>query len=86
MFDLTDARVWLRRKVRQRRKEYNRPTGGKSILDKLELACFTLKGLDLILQTPGGDVAATESPIDYLHSLCKGNIRAIVPQLAGLGI
>jgi membrane-bound ClpP family serine protease len=43
------------------------------------------KGLDLILHTPGGDVAATESLIDYLHSLYKGNIRAIVPQLAMSG-
>lgn len=43
------------------------------------------KGLDLILHTPGGDVAATESLIDYLHSLYAGDIRAIVPQLAMSG-
>lgn len=43
------------------------------------------KGLDLILHTPGGDVAATESIIDYLHSLYAGNIRAIIPQLAMSG-
>lgn len=43
------------------------------------------KGLDLILHTPGGDVAATESIIDYLHSLYDGNIRAIVPQMAMSG-
>lgn len=43
------------------------------------------KGLDLVLHTPGGDVAATESIIDYLHSLYDGNIRAIVPQLAMSG-
>lgn len=42
-------------------------------------------GLDLILHTPGGDVAATESLVDYLHSLYNGNIRAIVPQLAMSG-
>jgi hypothetical protein len=42
-------------------------------------------GLDLILHTPGGDVAATESIIDYLHSLYDGNIRAIVPQMAMSG-
>ena len=40
------------------------------------------KGLDLILHTPGGDIAATESIIDYLHSIFDGNIRAIVPQIA----
>ena len=27
------------------------------------------KGLDLILHTPGGDVAATESIIDYLNNI-----------------
>jgi hypothetical protein len=42
-------------------------------------------GLDLILHTPGGDIAATESIIDYLHSLYNGNIRAIIPQLAMSG-
>jgi len=43
------------------------------------------RGLDLLLHTPGGDVAATESIIDYLHSLYDGDIRAIVPQLAMSG-
>jgi hypothetical protein len=42
-------------------------------------------GLDLILHTPGGDVAATESLIHYLQSMFDGNIRAIVPQLAMSG-
>lgn len=40
------------------------------------------KGLDLVLHTPGGEVAATESIVDYLHSMFGTNIRAIVPQLA----
>lgn len=40
------------------------------------------KGLDLILHTPGGDIAATEQIINYLHSVFDGNIRAIVPQMA----
>ncbi len=39
-------------------------------------------GLDLILHTPGGDVAATESLVDYLRSMFDTNIRAIVPQIA----
>lgn len=43
------------------------------------------KGLDLILHSPGGDVAATESIIDYLNKLFDGDIRAIVPQLAMSG-
>ena len=40
------------------------------------------KGVDLILHTPGGDIAATEKIIDYLHSLFNGDIRAIIPQMA----
>lgn len=40
------------------------------------------RGLDLLLHTPGGDLGAAESVIDYLHSLYGGNIRAFVPQLA----
>jgi len=40
------------------------------------------KGLDLLLHTPGGDAAATESLVDYLHSMFGYNIRAVVPQLA----
>lgn len=40
------------------------------------------KGLDLILHTPGGETAATESLVDYLRSMFGKDIRAIVPQLA----
>ena len=40
------------------------------------------KGLDLILHTPGGDVAATEALVDYLCSMFGTNIRAVVPQVA----
>lgn len=40
------------------------------------------KGLDLILHTPGGETAATESLVDYLRSMFGMDIRAIVPQLA----
>lgn len=43
------------------------------------------KGLDLLLHTPGGDMAATESIIDYLHKMFDGNIVAIIPQLAMSG-
>ena len=42
------------------------------------------RGLDLLLHTPGGDVAATESIIDYLTTMFK-DIRVIVPQLAMSG-
>ena len=40
------------------------------------------KGLDLFLHTPGGDLAATESLVDYLRSMFGTNIRAVVPQIA----
>lgn len=40
------------------------------------------KGLDLILHTPGGETAATESIVDYLRNVFGTNIRAVIPQLA----
>src|SRR5271156_1801853 len=43
------------------------------------------KGLDLFLHTPGGDMAATESLIDYLRQMLGRDIRAIVPQIAMSG-
>lgn len=39
------------------------------------------KGLDLILHTPGGEIAATELIINYLHS-CFSDIKVFVPQMA----
>ena len=40
------------------------------------------KGLDLILHTPGGETAATESLVVYLRAMFDLDIRAIVPELA----
>jgi len=40
------------------------------------------KGLDLLLHTPGGDIAATESIVKYLREMFAMNIRIIVPHLA----
>lgn len=40
------------------------------------------KGLDIILHTPGGDIAATEGIVNYLKSMFDGDIRAIVPQIS----
>ena len=40
------------------------------------------KGLDLILHTPGGGIAATQSLVNYLQKMFGRDIRAIVPQLA----
>ena len=39
-------------------------------------------GLDLILHTPGGSLAATESIVDYLRKMFGRDIVAIVPQIA----
>ncbi len=40
------------------------------------------RGLDLLLHTPGGSAAATESIVEYLRSVFNTDIRAIIPQLA----
>ena len=53
-------------------------SGFMTVIHKLDPAI----GLDLLLHTPGGDTAATESLVDYLRSIFDTNIRAIVPQLA----
>ncbi|HEX4887518.1 MAG TPA: S49 family peptidase [Luteibaculaceae bacterium] len=47
-------------------------------INKLERS----RGLDLILHTPGGDIAATESLVDYLYSMYDRDIRVIVPQIS----
>lgn len=40
------------------------------------------KGLDLILHTPGGNTAATESIVHYLRAIFGTDIRAFIPQIA----
>ena len=40
------------------------------------------KGLDLLLHTPGGNLAATESIVTYLKSIFGNDIRVFVPQIA----
>lgn len=40
------------------------------------------RGLDLILHTPGGNTAATESIVNYLRSIFGNDIRAFIPQIA----
>jgi ATP-dependent protease ClpP protease subunit len=40
------------------------------------------RGLDLILHTPGGSIASTESIVNYLHQMFNKDIRVIVPQIA----
>jgi ClpP class serine protease len=55
--------------------------GFMSVVHKMDRS----QGLDLILHTPGGDMSATESLIDYLRQMFGKNIRAIVPQIAMSG-
>ena len=52
--------------------------GFMTVIHRLDIS----KGLDLILHTPGGQVTATESLVDYLRSTFGTDIRAFVPQLA----
>lgn len=40
------------------------------------------EGLDLLLHTPGGDTAATESLVNYLRKIFGTDIRVFVPQIA----
>ncbi len=53
------------------------------------MACFHqmnfTKGPDLILHSPGGQVAATESIIHYIRSKFADDVRVFVPQLSMSG-
>ena len=40
------------------------------------------KGLDLVLHTPGGDLAATESIVTYLQKMFDNDVRAFIPQIS----
>ena len=39
-------------------------------------------GLDLILHTPGGSIASTETIVNYLQQMFGSDIRVLVPQIA----
>jgi ClpP class serine protease len=41
-----------------------------------------LRGLDLILHTPGGNIGSTQSVVHYLRQMFDNDIRAIIPQIA----
>jgi ATP-dependent protease ClpP protease subunit len=56
----------------------NDKTGLMTVVDKLDRR----KGLDFIIHTQGGDLAAAESIVDYLKQMFGKDIRAIVPQIA----
>lgn len=69
---------WLQKNVPGTEVNDSDKTGLMTVVNGLDRQ----KGLDLILHTPGGFTAATESVVDYLHSMFGNDIRAIVPQLA----
>lgn len=69
---------WLQKSVPGTEVNDYDKTGLMTVVNELVRS----KGLDLILHTPGGYTAATESVVDYLHKMFGNDIRAIVPQLA----
>lgn len=69
---------WLQKNVPGTEVNDSDKTGLMTVINGLDRT----KGLDLILHTPGGLTAATESVVDYLHNMFGNDIRAIVPQLA----
>lgn len=52
--------------------------GFMTVIHRLDLT----KGLDLILHTPGGQVTATESLVEYLRKMFDTDIRAFIPQMS----
>ncbi|MEO5339789.1 MAG: hypothetical protein H7837_04610 [Magnetococcus sp. MYC-9] len=52
--------------------------GFMSVIHKLDRS----RGLDLILHTPGGNIAATEALVEYLWRMFERDMRVIVPQIA----
>ncbi len=69
---------WLQKNVAGTEVNDSDKTGLMTVVNGLDRT----KGLDLILHTPGGFTAATESIVDYLYNMFGNDIRAIVPQLA----
>jgi len=69
---------WLQKNVPGSEVNDSDKTGFMTVINGLDRT----KGLDLILHTPGGLTAATESLVDYLYNMFGNDIRAIVPQLA----
>ena len=69
---------WLQKNVPGVEVNDSDKTGFMTVINHLDRD----KGLDLILHTPGGLTAATESLVDYLHQMFGNDIRAIIPQLA----
>lgn len=70
---------WLQKEAQNGVEVNNADKNGfMSVTNRLDKS----KGLDLILHTPGGDVAAAESLIVYLRQMFGTDINVFVPQLA----
>lgn len=69
---------WLQKNTQGTQVDDSDKTGFMTVIHELDRT----KGLDLILHTPGGNIAATESIVDYLKLMFENDIRVIVPQLA----
>lgn len=67
-----------------------RPGNGREIINDDDKNSFMATihgldrsiGLDLILHTPGGDIAAVDSIIDYLRRMFNGDMCVFIPQMA----
>ena len=75
---------WLQRGTNEKpsTREFEINDGDVNGLLAITQGLESEKGLDLILHTPGGDVAATEAIINYLKSIFPTGMRAIIPQMA----
>lgn len=73
---------WLQKQLQPGMRGFSLEDGDKNGFMAAIKGLDKSKGLDLILHTPGGSIAATESIVDYLISVFQDDIRAIVPQLA----
>ncbi|MFQ9854816.1 MAG: SDH family Clp fold serine proteinase [Bacteroides caccae] len=68
----------------------NKPNASNLDINDLDMTGFMnalkgmecSKGLDIILQTPGGSPASAEAIISYLRKKFSNDIRVIVPQIA----
>jgi ATP-dependent protease ClpP protease subunit len=56
----------------------NDMNGFMTVVNKMDRS----KGVDIVLHTPGGDLAALEAIVDYLRKVFNRDMRAIVPQVA----
>jgi ClpP class serine protease len=70
---------WLQKpKIPGTQVNYADKNGFMTVIHRLDRT----KGLDLLLHTPGGETAATESLVVYLRAMFEHDIRAVVPELA----